>query len=180
GRTPDASRDSPAFGVRGARSRFRARWVARKRQQAGRTPNASRGSPAHEVGGACSGFRARWVARKRQQAGRTPNASRDSQAHGVRGGSFSAGLSGNTLWQISCFWGEVHGGESAIAKYKNRALLRRPKPLGQQIFRGAGLQKNRTRNPLRLGTEACRCASCPGQRSPWFQTRSDGEWTILS
>jgi len=35
-----------ALGVRGACSRFGARWVARKRQQAGRTPDASRGSQA--------------------------------------------------------------------------------------------------------------------------------------
>ncbi len=35
-----------AHGVRGACSRFGARWVARNRQQAGRTPDASRGSPA--------------------------------------------------------------------------------------------------------------------------------------
>ena len=35
-----------AHGVRGACSRFGARWVARKRQQAGRTPHASRGSSA--------------------------------------------------------------------------------------------------------------------------------------
>src|SRR6266571_401623 len=66
---PGGSRE--AVGVRGACCRFRARWVARKRQQAGRTPNASRGSPALEVREACSRFRARWVARKRQQAGRT-------------------------------------------------------------------------------------------------------------
>src|SRR5437773_7985466 len=37
-----------AHGVRGACSRFGARWVARKRQQAGRTPCASRGSPAKQ------------------------------------------------------------------------------------------------------------------------------------
>src|SRR6266702_3227467 len=67
--TATECREAP--GVRGACSRFRARWVARKRQQAGRTPNASRGSPALEVREACSRFRARWVARKRQQAGRT-------------------------------------------------------------------------------------------------------------
>jgi len=37
-----------AHGVRGACSRFGARWVARKRQQAGRTPYASRGWPAEQ------------------------------------------------------------------------------------------------------------------------------------
>src|SRR6266404_7786815 len=42
--TATECREAP--GVRGASSRFGARWVARKRQQAGRTPNASRGSPA--------------------------------------------------------------------------------------------------------------------------------------
>jgi len=40
------TREAP--GVRGACSRFGARWVARKRQQAGRTPYASRGSLAEQ------------------------------------------------------------------------------------------------------------------------------------
>src|SRR5439155_10118739 len=43
---PAATEPREAHGVRGACSRFGARWVVRKLQQARRTPYASRGSPA--------------------------------------------------------------------------------------------------------------------------------------
>ncbi len=46
---PSAAKPQPRVAkrmVHGASSRFGARWVARKRQQAGRTPDASRGWPA--------------------------------------------------------------------------------------------------------------------------------------
>ena len=46
GKAATEPREAP--GVRGACSRFWARWVARKRQQAGRTPNASRGPPGQQ------------------------------------------------------------------------------------------------------------------------------------
>ena len=50
-----------AHGVRGACSRFRARWVDRKLQQAGRTPYASRGSPAERHSQSELLLKAQWL-----------------------------------------------------------------------------------------------------------------------
>src|SRR5213592_1152513 len=50
-----------AHGLRGACSRFGARWVARKLQQAGRTPCASRGSPAERHSQSELLLKAQWL-----------------------------------------------------------------------------------------------------------------------